>query len=189
MLRGTFAPRWPSRRPREHAPEPTNRHAIVIGGGLAGAAITERLAQRGWQIDLIERRALPAAQTPGMYAGVFHPHISRDDCILSRAARNGFLYAVARWLALEQAGQALAWARCGVLQLGGNSQREQRMTEAIAVLGFPPDFAQYVERGVAETLAGCGLRSGGWWFSDAGWMRPLGLIAAELAAAGACTTG
>jgi tRNA 5-methylaminomethyl-2-thiouridine biosynthesis bifunctional protein len=189
MLRGSFAPRWPPRRPREHAPDPASRHAIVIGAGLAGAAISERLARRGWQIDLIERRVLPAAQTPGMVAGVFHPHISRDDCILSRAARNGFLYAVARWLALERAGQALAWARCGVLQLGGDSHRDQRMTEAVAALGYPPDYAQYVERGVAETLAGCRLRSGGWWFSGAGWMRPLGLIAAQLAAAGACTTG
>ena len=189
MLRGSFAPRWPRRRPREHAPEPASRHAIVIGAGLAGAAISERLASRGWQIDLIERRALPAAQTPGMVAGVFQPHISRDDCILSRAARNGFLYAVTRWLALERAGQALAWARCGVLQLGGDSHWDQRMTEAIAALGYPPDYAQYVERGVAETLAGCRLRGGGWWFSGAGWMRPLSLIAAQLAAAGACTAG
>src|ERR1019366_927952 len=61
MLRGSFAPRWPPRGPREHAPEPTSRHAIVIGAGLAGSAISERMARRGWQIDLIERRSLPAA--------------------------------------------------------------------------------------------------------------------------------
>nr|WP_198985360.1 hypothetical protein [Herbaspirillum sp. ASV7] len=27
------------------------RHALVIGAGLAGTAITERLAARGWRID------------------------------------------------------------------------------------------------------------------------------------------
>jgi tRNA 5-methylaminomethyl-2-thiouridine biosynthesis bifunctional protein len=185
MLRGSFAPRWPARRPPEHSPQATRRHAIVIGAGLAGSAISERLASRGWQVDLIERHAPPTAHAPGMHAGVFHPHISRDDCVLSRAARSGFLYAVARWLALEQAGQALAWARCGVLQLAGDAHREQRMTEAIAALAYPPDYAQYVERRVAETLAGCRLTSGGWWFSGAGWIRPRGLIAAQLAAAGA----
>jgi tRNA 5-methylaminomethyl-2-thiouridine biosynthesis bifunctional protein len=189
MLRGSYAPRWPSRRPRAAAPERTSRHAIVIGAGLAGAAISERMAARGWQIDLIERRALPAAQIPGMYAGVFHPHISRDDCILSRTARSGFLYAVSRWLALERAGQGLAWARCGVLQLSGDDDRDQRMIDAIAALSFPTDYAQYLERSEAETRSGCRLRSGGWWFSGAGWMRPLSLIAAQLAAAGACTTG
>ena len=185
MLRGSFAPRWPPRRPREGAPGRTSRHAIVIGAGLAGAAISERLARRGWRIDLIESRPMPTALAPARYAGVFHPHISRDDCILSRAARSGFLYAVSRWLALERAGQQLAWARCGVLQLAADGERCQRMIDAIAALGYPAGYAQYLERAEAEARSGCRLPSGGWWFSGAGWMRPLSLIAAQLGAAGA----
>lgn len=184
MLRGSFAPRWPPRRARAAVPERTSRHAIVIGAGLAGAAISERLASRGWQIDLIESRPMPAALAPARYAGVFHPHVSRDDCILSRAARSGFLYAVSRWLVLERAGQGLAWARCGVLQLSGDGERDRRMIDAIAALRFPADYAQYLDRAEAETRSGCRLPSGGWWFSGAGWIRPLSLIAAQLAAAG-----
>lgn len=179
MLRGSYAPR----RPQPAASAPGTRHAIVIGAGIAGAAIGECLARRGWRIDLIESRALPAAQAPARYAGVFHPHVSRDDCLLSRATRNGFLYAIRHWLALEQSGQALLWARSGVLQLSGDPEREQRMLAALATLGFPADFARYLERGEAEALAGCSL-SGGCWFSGAGWIRPLSLIAAQLAAAG-----
>src|ERR1035437_10719060 len=121
---------------------------------------------------------------PGIYAGVSPPHISRDDCILSRAARNGFLYAVSRWLALERAGQGLAWARCGVLQLSGDDERDRRMIDAIAAIRNPADYVQYLERAEAETRAGCRLPRGGWGFSGAGWMRPLSLIAAQLAAAG-----
>ena len=184
MLRGSYAPR----RPRAVPPARTSRHAVVIGAGIAGAAISERLAARGWQIDLIERRAPPAAQPPAMYAGVFHPHISRDDCILSRVARSGFLYAVSRWLALERAGLGLAWARCGVLQLAGDSQRDQRMIDAFGALGYPPGYAQYLDRAEAETRSGCRLPRGGWWFSGAGWIRPPSLIAAQLAAAGAALT-
>ena len=181
MLRGSYAPR----RPQAEADEPGDRHAIVIGAGIAGAAISERLARRGWSIDLIDSRAMPATHAPAGYAGVFHPHVSPDDCMLSRAARNGFLYAVRRWLALEQSGLAPAWARCGVLQLCGDSERERRMLAALAALGFPAEFVRYLERGEAETHAGCALGSGGWWFSGAGWMRPLSLIDAQLAAAGA----
>lgn len=38
------------------------RKALVIGAGLAGVAISERLAQRGWQVDLFERNAAPAQE-------------------------------------------------------------------------------------------------------------------------------
>jgi len=185
MLRGSFAPRWPPRRPRAPEPEPVSRHAIVIGAGLAGAAISERLARRGWRIDLIESRALPAPAAAARYAGVFHPHLSRDDCVLSRVTRNGFLYAVSRWAALEQAGLALAWARCGVLQLVDAGGRNQRAIAAIAASGHPAGYAQYLERAEAETRSGCRLPSGGWWFAGGGWMRPLSLIGAQLASAGA----
>ncbi len=182
MLRGVYAPRWPSRRKAAAAPAATERHAIVVGAGLAGAAVSERLMRRGWRIDLIESRVMPVGAPPARYAGVFHPHLSRDDCFLSRASRNGFLYALSRWSALAQAGGKLVWDRCGVLQLAGEGARDQGLLAAVAAQGLPGDFAQYLERGEAEARAGCRLPGGGWWFSGGGWMRPLSLIAAQLAA-------
>jgi tRNA 5-methylaminomethyl-2-thiouridine biosynthesis bifunctional protein len=181
MLRGSHAPRL---RPPPRGAR-AGRHAIVIGAGIAGAAVCERLAQRGWRLDLIESRVPPDAQSPPKYAGVFHPHLSIDDSILSRATRNGYLYALGRWHALERSGQALRWARCGVLQLAGDAPTQQRMCAAVAAQGFPAEFAQYLAQAEAEARAGCGLPSGGWWFPGGGWMRPLSLIAAQLAAAGA----
>jgi tRNA 5-methylaminomethyl-2-thiouridine biosynthesis bifunctional protein len=180
MLRGSYAPR----RPQPAASAPGSRHAIVIGAGIAGAAVSERLARRGWNIDLIESRALPATQAPARYAGVFHPHISSDDCILSRATRNAYLYALRHWLALAQSGQTLSWARCGVLQLLGAAEQKERMIAAIAAQGFPAEFARYLERDAAEALAGCALAGGGCWFPAGGWMRPMSLVAAQFAAAG-----
>lgn len=189
MLCATYAPRWPVRSITYSAAACAERHAIVIGAGLAGAAVSERLALRGWRIDLIERRTLPAAHVPGSYAGVFHPHVSRDDCILSRATRNGFLYAAKRWSALQRAGHALSWAKCGLLQLAGDSRQERRMRETAAAAAYPGHYARYVVRAEAEALAGCGLRAGGWWFAEGGWMHPLSLIAAQLAAASAYGAG
>jgi len=189
MLRGSFQPRWPSRRPQQPAPILAHRHAIVIGAGLAGAAVSERLARRGWQIDLIESRTPPAAAAPARTAGVFHPHLSRDDCILSRAARNGFLYAVSRWTALARAGRELAWDRCGVLQLAGDRDRDPGIMATLAAEAYPRDFVQYLGRSEAETRAGCRLPGGGWWFPGGGWMRAQSLIAAQLAAAGAYASG
>src|SRR5260363_406543 len=68
------------------------RHAIVIGAGLAGCAVVERLAARGWQITLIERRAQPARETSGHTAGLFHPLITKQEGVKSRLTRAGFLY-------------------------------------------------------------------------------------------------
>jgi tRNA 5-methylaminomethyl-2-thiouridine biosynthesis bifunctional protein len=187
MLRGSFAPRWLSRRPQHAVPVPADRHAIVIGAGLGGAAVSERLAQRGWRIDLIDSRALPGAAAQARYAGVFHPHLSRDDCLLSRAARAGFFYAVSRWRALEQGGQALAWARCGVLQLALG--RERGVMAPTDPQTYPDDYAQYLEQSAAELRSGCRLPRGGWWFPGGGWMRPQSLIAAQLAAAMSYATG
>ena len=179
MLAGTYAPRGPLRR-SPVAPA-RDRHAMVIGAGLAGAAVTERLAARGWRIDLVDAQAAPDTQQ--RFAGVFHPHVSPDDCLRSRAARSGFLYGVSRWLELERGGHALAWDRCGVLQIAGEHEDENRMRQTIESLGLPAAYAEYVARDEAQRLAGARLRGGGWWFSGGGWMRAATLIAAQLAAA------
>ncbi|MDB5866673.1 MAG: h16 [Betaproteobacteria bacterium] len=188
MSAGRYAPRWPMRRTAQPAFVPTSRHAIVVGAGLAGAAVTERLAARGWRIDLVDTRAAPALDAPDSFAGVFHPHVSPDDCIRSRLVRNGFVYASSRWQTLERAGHALAWSQCGVLQLSADSAQDRRMAATIAALAYPPDFARYVERDEAQSLAACRLHRGGWWFQSGGWMRPSSVIAAQLAAAGASVT-
>lgn len=181
MLSARYAPRWPARRTPQPVEARAERHAIVIGAGLAGAAVTERLARRGWRIDLIDRRP-PAAGAGDRLAGVFHPHVSRDDCILSRLARAGYLYALSQWRALERAGHTLAWERCGVLQLAGRAKDEDWMAAAIAGPGYPADYAQYADAARAALQSGCRMPGGGWWFPGGGWMRPSSLIEAQLAA-------
>jgi tRNA 5-methylaminomethyl-2-thiouridine biosynthesis bifunctional protein len=67
-----------------------NRHAIVIGAGLAGSSAAERLAARGWQITLVERRSTPGCGASGNLAGVLRPLPSVDDNRLARLTRSGF---------------------------------------------------------------------------------------------------
>ena len=43
-------------------PEDVSRRAIVIGAGLAGTAVSERLAARGWRVELFERHSRPAQE-------------------------------------------------------------------------------------------------------------------------------
>ncbi len=185
MLAARFAPRRPSRHATAATPHWSERRAIVIGAGLAGAAVTERLAARGWHVDLIERNAAPATEASGIAAGVFHPHVSRDDSVLSRLTRAGYLYALRSWRALESSGHRFAWAHCGVLQIAKDTREEARLAGAVRALGHPQDYVGYVSRGEAGRLTACGVGSGGLWFPEGGWIRPAELVSAQIAAASA----
>ena len=184
MLAGRFSPRWRQRYAPHVVPVWPERRAIIIGAGLAGAAAAERLATRGWQIDLIERHGAPAMEASGLPAGIFHPLIARDDSILARLTRAGFLYALDRWRALEAAGHRFTWARCGVLQLARDAREEARMAATARALGYPARYAEYVPLNAAVQRTGCPVGAGGWWFDEGGWVQPATLVAAQLAAAG-----
>ncbi len=189
MLAARYAPRWTPRRSGPAAPEWSERSAIVIGAGLAGAAAAERLAARGWRLHLVERHAAPAMEASGLPAGVFHPLVARDDSVLARLTRAGYLYALARWHALAGAGHLLDWGRCGLLQLARDSREETRMRRALAELNLPAAYAEYLPRSAAGERAGRAVSAGGLWFADGGWMRPASLVAAQLAAAAAGASG
>ncbi len=185
MLAARFAPRGVRRDAPPSPSQWSERHAIVIGAGLAGAALCERLAARGWRIDLVERRPAPAMEASGIASGIFHPHLSRDDSILSRLTRAGSFYALAHWRALEAAGRRFSWACCGALQMAKDTKDEARMAATVRALGFPAAYVDYLPRASAQERAGVGLRTGGWWFADGGWMRPAELVAAQISAAAA----
>ncbi len=208
MLVGHFAPRWPMHPKRMARPSYSDRRAIVVGAGLAGVAVASRLAARGWNIDLVERAhwstfalrppvfALgaarrthaPAAAASGLRAGVFQPHVSRDDCLLSRLTRAGFLYAQAQWPRTLDPLDWAPWQRCGVLQLADGAANEARVADTAALLAYPSDYAQYATRDTASALAGRAVAIGGWWFPRAGWVQPAAIVALQLTASSSRVT-
>ncbi len=180
MLAARFSPLRPPRHASPPAPRWSERRAIVVGAGLAGAAVCERLAAHGWAIELVERHAAPAAEASGMPAGSFHPPVSRDDSILSRLTRSGFLYAIDCWRALETGGRRFAWAQCGVMQIARDAREEKRMADSVRALGNPAGYVDYLPPAEAGRRRGLAARTGGLWFPAGGWVRPVELIAALL---------
>ena len=156
------------------------RNAVVIGAGLAGAAICERLCARGWQVRLMERHAIPAQEASGNHAGSFHPLVTPDDSVFARLTRAAFSNCLKRWPLLEN----LRWDRCGVLQLARDAKDEASQRASIAALALPAEYAQYVTREEASAHAGVPVEAAGLWFPEAGWIRPQSLVNAQLAACG-----
>lgn len=184
-----FAPRWRVRRHEPPLPcEAKAREAIVIGAGLAGCAVSSRLAGRGWRVTLIDRHALPARDASGNPAGVFHPIVWRDDSVAARLTRTGFLYARRRWHALESAHYDLQRTGAGLLQIADTSDDAEALAHAIARFAYPAGYVQPMTRDEASHTAGVDVERGGWFFPHGGAISPAAVCAAQLADASANIT-
>jgi tRNA 5-methylaminomethyl-2-thiouridine biosynthesis bifunctional protein len=65
------------------------RIVTIIGAGVAGAGTARALAERGWQVTVLDAGQAPAAGASGLPVGVVAPHTSHDDSGVSRLSRAG----------------------------------------------------------------------------------------------------
>lgn len=158
----------------------TARRTLVIGAGVAGAAACERLAARDWEVTLIERHPVTAAEASGNHAGAFHPVLTPDDSLFARLTRAAYLHALRQWNALE----GLSWNPCGLLQLARDAEEASAQRRALEALAPPAGFAQLLDATQASSIAGVTLSTGGLWFPESGWIQPRSLVNALLAACG-----
>jgi tRNA 5-methylaminomethyl-2-thiouridine biosynthesis bifunctional protein len=162
------------------APVGRERHALVVGAGLAGTLVAERLAARDWQVDLVEARADRSVAA----VGLLRPVVNLRDAVNAQASRAAFFFALQHLRALQEDGFALQWKRCGVLQLAQDAAEADRFEAIVRSQGYPPSFLQFVGAGDAGQLARRVVRGPGWWFPEGAWVSPRSLLAASLARAG-----
>ena len=177
----------PSRSLRRASAQPAERSAAVVGGGIAGAAVCERLAARGWEVTLLERHHAPAQEASGNHAGAFHPLITRDDSHPARLSRAAFSWLLEHWRQLNAIGASPEWARCGLLQLARDAREDAAQRSALEALALPPEYAQVLDAAQASACAGVPLAAGGLWFAEGGWIRPASLARALIERSGART--
>ena len=170
----------PGSRHQGQTPFPAERRAAVVGAGLAGAAVCERLCARGWDVTLYERHGAAAEEASGNHAGTFHPIVTPDDSVFARLTRAAFLHALSYWQGLA----GVRWDPCGALQLARDAREAASQQKALASLGLPPEYAALVSAEEAGAHAGVPLAAGGVWFPRAGWIQPRSLVDAQLAACG-----
>ncbi|QXL84871.1 FAD-dependent 5-carboxymethylaminomethyl-2-thiouridine(34) oxidoreductase MnmC [Comamonas sp. NLF-1-9] len=180
-LRGSYEPPWqphPVRAALPAATLPPGRRCAVVGAGLAGAAVANSLARRGWRVTVHERGAGAASGASGVPAAIAAPHASPDDSLISRLSRAGLR---ALRLALQQhAGdlQGRDWALDGVL--------EHRVGESAGLPGDSPEWRHWSVPADAAQCAQTTLAApaSALWHSGAGWLRPQALIERLLAQPG-----
>ena len=175
ILRGVFLG-WPEEtaapvaaKPWFARPTPASgeRHALVIGAGLAGCATAASLAARGWQVSLLERHDALAQEASGNPQGVLYLKLSAHGTALSQLIVSGFGYT--RRL-LEHLQRGVDWDDCGVLQLAFNAKEAQR--QAQLAQAFPEDLLHTLDQQQARIRAGVDLQWGGLFYPEGGWVHP-----------------
>jgi tRNA 5-methylaminomethyl-2-thiouridine biosynthesis bifunctional protein len=161
---------------------PPKRHVLVIGAGIAGTSVAERLAARGWTVDLIDAADGPGEGASGNHAGVLRPLPSLDDNRMSRLTRAGTLYGWRHIARLAGLGLPVRANACGVLQVARDEAQQAKMAAVVERLAAPGSHLRFVSAAEASSLAGWPVPLGGWWFADSGWVQPPSLCAANIAA-------
>ncbi|SFU30115.1 tRNA 5-methylaminomethyl-2-thiouridine biosynthesis bifunctional protein [Polaromonas sp. YR568] len=180
-LQGEFNPAWEPKRaqlpPARRAPS----SCVVIGAGLAGAAVAASLARRGWQVTVLDAGEAPAAGASGLPAGLLAPHVSPDDNVLSRLSRGGIRATLQQAEALLQPGSD--WAPTGVLEHCVEHPRKLPDTWHSDWADAAADWSRPAS---AVQLAQCSLppEAPALWHARSGWIRPAGLVNAWLATPG-----
>ena len=170
MLAGAIAtpPEESSTKPWFALPRPSRkeRRAIVVGAGLAGATTAFALAERGWQVQVIEAGSV-ADDASGNPAGVLMPRLNANMDAGARFHLAAFLNTVAWLEALEARGFTTGFHRTGVLQLDTRRRHVQRIHPAL-----PPDVVTARECETTQTLAGVPLSGDALLYPAGGWLSP-----------------
>ena len=180
-LQAVFAPAWEPRgsKPKEAV---APGRCVVVGAGLAGAAVAASLARRGWQVTVLDAWPGAAAGASGLPVGLLAPNFSPDDNLLSRLSRSGVRATLQQCRMLLPQGEE--WRGTGTL--------ENRLDHPHCLAAAEPESQQPWSRAAdPEQLAQAGLppATPALWHEQAAWIKPAALVRAWLAHPGVARQG
>lgn len=150
-------------------------NAIVIGAGLAGAAMANQLAQAGWQVTVLEAEEQIATQASGNLAGAVHPLVTADWNLRSQWYLQGFeatLRTVLPWLNRAPEMGDLS----GLVQLSVSDTSKKRVSDAFQRVGLPSEFIEPLSTEAAADILGTSVTAPGVLFPQGGWLYPKAVI-------------
>lgn len=146
----------------------SEKSALIIGAGIAGCTSARALADRGWQVTIIERNASIAAEASGNPQGVLYAKLSPKD-----EAQAEFNLAC---LQFAQTFYANYWPqigdKTGVLQLAYSESEQELQDQLRQKFSNANSLVKFVSADHASELAGVALRHSALYFPEAGWINP-----------------
>ena len=152
-----------------------DKRALIIGAGLAGAASARALAQRGWQVTVIDRHSRPAQGASGNRRGILYVRLSAHTSPLLSLVVNGYRYTLKL---LEQLPHTV-YDLCGIAVLP-SCQEEQMRQQQQARCGLHDAYVEYSSCRQLQVHTGLNFGRAGLYFPDGGWVDPKELVAWQL---------
>ena len=177
ITRATYSPRHIAPPPpgglrADEVPQP-QRHAVILGAGLAGCAAAWSLTRQGWRCTLVEAETDVAQAASGNPGGLFHAILHGEDGIHARAYRAAALRTAAIAAPLVSRGELTGLVE-GLLRLDGKTSADDAQA-LLDRLGLPADYVRWLSAEAAQSATGLAVPSGGWLFAQGGWLHPAGL--------------
>lgn len=150
-------------------------HVVVVGAGVAGAAVARALAQQGAAVTVLEQHAQVAREGSGVPAALFHGTLHRDDNRYARLLRAAALQARRDYVQAMASG-AVAGQTAGLMRLGsGRGRRDPAllwaaMLDLKAQSGLPDDWVRPLSSAEVSARAGVPIASPAWFYPGGGWV-------------------
>ncbi len=150
---------------------PNERRVLIIGGGLAGCHSARALAERGYQVLLLERHPHVAAEASGNPQGLLYAKLSHQNSALAAFNLASLIYAQNHYRQFWRASADFGSA-CGVLQLAHNATEQAVQQLLLDRFGRAEELVRFVDATQASAIAGVPLPHSGLYFPNAGWLDP-----------------
>lgn len=148
-----------------------DKHAVIIGGGIAGCQMAWHLCQENWKVTLIERHDKLATEASGNLAGIISPKMTANQSIGEDFYTHCFQYTLSLLQTLAEHGRSVEYDNCGLLQLAHNTREEKRW-EALKQRNISVDFLQLLDEKQTSNKAGITLPYKASYFPQAAWIEP-----------------
>ena len=164
---------------RHNPIQPADRHAIVLGAGLAGATVAAALARRGWHITVHDENEI-ASGASGNRQGVLYTRLSHRSSDLNSFSVHSYSYALRLYQALLRSGTLQAGSDgelCGALHALATWGPDHELFDTVQSL---PELVQYLPPTASSAATGLSDSPAGLWYPGAGWMEPTAICRALL---------
>ncbi|WP_286233094.1 bifunctional tRNA (5-methylaminomethyl-2-thiouridine)(34)-methyltransferase MnmD/FAD-dependent 5-carboxymethylaminomethyl-2-thiouridine(34) oxidoreductase MnmC [Thalassotalea sediminis] len=148
------------------------QHVSIIGGGIASACLAFNLIQQGIKVTLYCKDEQLAQGASSNNIGALYPliHQKRDE--LSVFYQQALQHARHFYQSIINKGALFSYDWCGLLELSFNDKLRKRQQGIVASENWPTSLIQSLNAQEASQKSGLGLKNGGLFIPDAGWLAP-----------------